>query len=1791
MKKEATKEIAFMKRFIPIVLMVCFMALPLFAQSPPTHYYYNGQPIELQLHTQQIIVHLNRQAPFTDIRNDISARLDRSIDQMRPVHGEHIQLIEFEQSLSSENLKDEIANLKGEQGVRMAAPVYRYGHVRAGVTDRFIVRFQPNVAMDQIERINRSQQVKIDRMIAENTYVLSVNKTTGLNGLMAANRYHDFAETVWSTPDFVFMDWELLNADLNDTYWKQQWAHRNTGQSVATGADETFPQQVKGYEDADMDVDGAWNLLEQNGVSAGGSKQILVAIVDSGIDHEHPDLDDQFYSYGKDFTGEGTTDDVQGHGTACAGIVAAEGNNGFGVAGVAYNVQLLPVKFYSLYGGATNSEMAEAIDYAWQEGSDVLSNSWSGDPPNDALDDALYRAKTQGRDGKGCVIFYSSGNKGHEGVSYPSYNDEVISIGASNMFDEKKNPGSGDYIKKWGGNYGSELDMVAPALVYTTDLVGSDGFEEGDYNATFGGTSAACPNASAVAALVLSADPNLTSDQVQQIMEQTADRIELYPYDENGWNKHVGNGRVNALGAVRAALNMNGDRPVFAHTPLKPTSETIGRTVKAVIRDDDGIDNNSDNYRPRVWYQTIFNSDTSNWQSIYDEDGPSGDTYQFSIPAQSWGTQVRYYIAARDNSSEHRASTFPFGGSGNDPPGNQPPPRLLRYHVGDFETQTYQSSDVPISWSDWHGHTSNLNVPDNHNIVDVDASINVSGQIQDFAITLETPDQLGAGITMLHEGDAYDYTTFDDEADMLITEGSPPYSGRFQPDNGMFVFDGKESAGDWTLRVYDDTYYNNGGTIHDWSVDITYTKPLNPPQVSDIPDQTISQGESFNSIDLDAYVSDADHSDEEMEWSYSGNEELLVSIDTVNRVATIETPSDSWHGSETITFTATDPTLLTDGDQAVFTVLDDNDPPNVSNIPSQEVAEGQTFESISLDEYVDDPDNTDAEMTWTASGNDRLEVEIDDQREATIIIPDEDWNGSETITFRATDPGDLWDEDAATFTVTAVNDTPRITSTADTTSIEDQLYEYRVMAEDADKNDTLRYVLITAPDFLSIETQSGLIKGTPLNEDVGAHDIRVRVSDSSDAYDEQYYQLEVKNTNDSPQVTDIPDQEAAEGQTFESISLDEYGDDPDNSDAEMTWTASGNDHLEVEIDDQRVATIIIPDEDWNGSETITFRATDPGELWDEDAATFTVIAVNDTPRITSTADTTAIEDQLYEYQVTAEDVDENDSLSFALLDSPHFLSINSESGLISGTPQEGDAGEYMVRVKVEDAAGAGDEQQYTLSVDDENNAPVVNDIPDRIIKEGDHFKSIELDVYVSDPDNEVSEMTWTANGNDSLEVEIDDQRVATIVIPNEDWNGSETITFRATDPGDLWDEDAATFTVTAENDTPRVYDIPDQEVVEGTAFQSILLDDYVQDPDHGDADIQWQASGYTELNVHIDSDRRATVTTPDEEWNGSETVTFTATDPEGAGHSDSARFTATAVDDTPVIASGLPALVAAEDDTLWYPVSDFYPYVTDPDDPDSLLDYSLQTDETHITIESQQDMFVINGSRDWYGSDSLLLVVGDKNSADSSKLQLTIYARNDAPAITGLPDSVYYQSGDSTHLNLQNYESDADLPNDSLHWRFTVSDTFIEYRYDTGTKRLTLTSAESPSDFSGAMIVTLTDDSTASDRDTLGIAVAKTVTTLAGPKDMSPSRTELLPNYPNPFNPVTRIRYTLNERAKVIIEVFDTRGRKVTTLLQQRKHAGRFEIIVNARNWPSGLYYIRMRAGDVIQSRKMILLK
>lgn len=312
-----------------------------------------------------------------------------------------------------------------------------------------------------------------------------------------------------------------------------QWALANDGNPGVVGAD--------------VAAEAAWTLSV-------GDPAIRVAVLDEGVDTRHPYLKAAVRAE-RDFVDNNPTarpDGDDAHGTACAGIVVSRGAK---VKGLAHGVGLVAVRIAKGDGGDgwifDDFNTADAIDWAWRQGqADVLSNSWGGGPPADVITAAFRRARVRGRGGKGAVVVVAAGNS--EGaVSYPGNLPEILTVGASNQWDERKSSRSRDGEDWWGSNFGPGLDLMAPGVsILTTDISGPRGYSRTLTTPTFNGTSSATPLVAAAAALVLSVRPGLTEAEVRRFLIENTDHIGRGKGD---WTKFVGHGRLNAFAAMRAA--------------------------------------------------------------------------------------------------------------------------------------------------------------------------------------------------------------------------------------------------------------------------------------------------------------------------------------------------------------------------------------------------------------------------------------------------------------------------------------------------------------------------------------------------------------------------------------------------------------------------------------------------------------------------------------------------------------------------------------------------------------------------------------------------------------------------------------------------------------------------------------------------------------------------------------------------------------------------------------------------------------------------------------------------------------------------------------------------------------------------------------------------------------------------------------------------------------------------------------------------------------------------------------
>ncbi|MGE0635751.1 MAG: S8 family serine peptidase [Bacteroidia bacterium] len=459
--------------------------------------------------------------------------------------------------------------------VAFVAPLYNTGKNQFITTgDEFFVKLNHAGELQQLRELALQTKTKIigENQFISNVYKLRVDKHSQANPFELSKYFMQVGNFAHAQPNYNFTP----TVTTDDPRFNRQWNLYNEG----------TPQQYNGTPGADMKVTEAWQITM-------GSSDIKVGILDSGVDTLHEDLIgdgvtvsnllagyDACQDSAQNTKGYPTPNfDNDGHGTCCAGIACAIADNGLGIAGIAPNCKIVPIRvFYYITVGvggdpipwSTSEFFVNGISWQWQVADvDVSSNSWGITdsflalfPGQDSIVNiAINEAVNSGRNGKGLPVLHSSGNDGLTDTIpiWPARTDIVISVNATSMCDEWKSNTSCDNETWWGGNWGDGLDVSAPGVkIPATDMNGTNGFSaSSNYYNTFNGTSAACPNAAGVMALMLSIRPELTQAQARSILESTCDTVGGYDYSTAGpsgpWSEELGHGRINAKRAVEKA--------------------------------------------------------------------------------------------------------------------------------------------------------------------------------------------------------------------------------------------------------------------------------------------------------------------------------------------------------------------------------------------------------------------------------------------------------------------------------------------------------------------------------------------------------------------------------------------------------------------------------------------------------------------------------------------------------------------------------------------------------------------------------------------------------------------------------------------------------------------------------------------------------------------------------------------------------------------------------------------------------------------------------------------------------------------------------------------------------------------------------------------------------------------------------------------------------------------------------------------------------------------------------------
>ena len=518
----------------------------------------DGKAVELEESPDMLVVRTKKQRSLDTVSISEQSRklVDKTTEILAfPEAGVSVLQVQADNKQEALEQRDATRSaLKDEENIRFAGRVLR--NVENGAlmlyTENFFVKFFETTPEATCLKIiqEAALQVKMKLPFAPNAWFVQAPEGTGLKVFDIAERLLQEATVEYCHPELVQeRHFKVINP--------AQWHLKKTkiGSKLI---------------DAHVNIENAWKYTRGQGIT--------IAVIDQGIDIDHPEFQGRIVA---PYNSNQQTDNPrpqytsETHGTPCAGLALAQGLEN-GASGTAPEANLMPVRLYAGIGS-----ILESLAFFWaaDNGADVISCSWG--PPdgiwylpdapehtqfvglNDSTRLALEYALEKGRNGKGCVVLFAAGN-GNEDIAFDGYASHpgVIAVAASNDRGKKSvysDYGDAVWLSFPGGDHPwADIKHPAPRVkgLHTTDHRGGAGTTAGDYNNDFIGTSAACPGAAGVIALMLAANPELAAAELKSMLRFACTAIDTAKgkYDANGHSKLYGYGRLDAGRAIELAL-------------------------------------------------------------------------------------------------------------------------------------------------------------------------------------------------------------------------------------------------------------------------------------------------------------------------------------------------------------------------------------------------------------------------------------------------------------------------------------------------------------------------------------------------------------------------------------------------------------------------------------------------------------------------------------------------------------------------------------------------------------------------------------------------------------------------------------------------------------------------------------------------------------------------------------------------------------------------------------------------------------------------------------------------------------------------------------------------------------------------------------------------------------------------------------------------------------------------------------------------------------------------------------
>ncbi|NBO90758.1 MAG: hypothetical protein EBV06_00330 [Planctomycetia bacterium] len=516
-------------------------------------------------------------------------------------------------------------------------------------------------------------------------------------------------------------------------------------------------------------------------------------------------LNDTRWANGADNDGNGKIDDLIGwnfvtntndpfddnsHGTHVSGTIGAMGNNGVGVVGVNWKVQMAGLKFLDANGSGSTSGAIAALNYAVSVGIKITNNSWGGGGYSSALDTAITNARNAGS-----IFVAAAGNSSQNNdttANYPSNytQDNVIAVASSTNTDSLSS----------FSNYGATtVDLAAPGsnILSTTP---------NNTYSTYSGTSMATPHVAGAVALIWGQNPNLTYNEVVARILNNVDPVSGLT------GKVKTGGRLNVFKALGTpAADTSGPR-VVSSTANSPTSPSSVRLTFS-----EAIDPTTLTLADITGF-TAPNGSTITPTAVTAVSGSGNTQFDVTFPTQTASGSYRFDVGP--NITDVAGNLMDQNQNGV--LGEATDTFRATFAASSSSTQTFTNS-TRFAINDLSTSSSSITIGQDISITDVNIRVNILHTYDsDLWIWVVGPDGTSRDLAIYRggSGDNFSTTTFDDQATTAISRGRAPFNGSYRPETLLSGFNGKSAMGTWTLYVYD-SQLMDVGTIVSWSVVVT----------------------------------------------------------------------------------------------------------------------------------------------------------------------------------------------------------------------------------------------------------------------------------------------------------------------------------------------------------------------------------------------------------------------------------------------------------------------------------------------------------------------------------------------------------------------------------------------------------------------------------------------------------------------------------------------------------------------------------------------------------------------------------------------------------------------------------------------------------------------------------------------------------------------------------------------------------------------------------------------------------